>query len=81
MPPKRPGSVLSSNPHSVKRQQRTARLNPEQMAIQRAVKADNSYKLYHTARFKATAAYQEETDEGRREKLLEAYIREKMEER
>ncbi len=81
MPPKRPGSPgLSSNPHSVKRRQREARLNVQEKAVDKAVKNDRTYRLYHARHFRQSEAYTA-APEGERAQLLEAYMARKWQER
>jgi hypothetical protein len=81
MPPKRPASALSTNTHSVKRRTRLQNLDEKQLAIDRAVKADNSYKVYHTRRFKKTKQYRDENDEAVKAQILEEFIKGKFKER
>jgi hypothetical protein len=78
MPPKRPGSVLSSNKHSVKRRRRNKTLTETQLKVQQAVKADNSHKLYHTRQFKQTKENKAEKDEGKRAEMLQGYLASKF---
>ena len=67
-------AVLSTNPHSVKRQKRTAALTPAALLRERAVKADASFRGYHARKFRLSAAYLNAADNQTREVLMKEHL-------
>lgn len=72
-PPKRK-QEFSTNPHSVKRQKRTAALSPAALERERAVKSEASFRGYHTRQFKQTAGYLQAADDPTRATMLKNHI-------